>query len=305
MYSMFRKYFSTDLAIDLGTANTLIFVRDRGIVAASAAGLGRRGFGLDSGPTGLRWAFRQQLLSGWMLVPLGFTGAVLWAWHAQHSRVAIGLGVLISYVVPLLILRPRWLGMDSRDRSWLPSGAALGVFVVCDVLTRAADAGLSALGGPAGSTVSFVLEVFVAWLSASALIFVRSWRATVPHLASRLSHRFAMLAVMGSLRPLALFAAWLLGCCHQCCSLFTTPILLPPRWCIWQRIYLRPSQRPIDCSLWWQTPSRTTGGSHSYRCCPPQRPSTWAVVWCCSNAMRTRKRRIQVLPFAIEPNARA
>ncbi len=32
MYSMFRKYFSTDLAIDLGTANTLIYVRDKGIV---------------------------------------------------------------------------------------------------------------------------------------------------------------------------------------------------------------------------------------------------------------------------------
>jgi rod shape-determining protein MreB len=28
----FRRYFSTDLAIDLGTANTLIFVRDKGIV---------------------------------------------------------------------------------------------------------------------------------------------------------------------------------------------------------------------------------------------------------------------------------
>ncbi|RZL02830.1 MAG: rod shape-determining protein, partial [Rubrivivax sp.] len=32
MYGTFRKYFSTDLAIDLGTANTLIFVRDKGIV---------------------------------------------------------------------------------------------------------------------------------------------------------------------------------------------------------------------------------------------------------------------------------
>jgi hypothetical protein len=32
MYGMFRKYFSTDLAIDLGTANTLIYVRDKGIV---------------------------------------------------------------------------------------------------------------------------------------------------------------------------------------------------------------------------------------------------------------------------------
>jgi len=32
MFETFRRYFSTDLAIDLGTANTLIYVRDRGIV---------------------------------------------------------------------------------------------------------------------------------------------------------------------------------------------------------------------------------------------------------------------------------
>ena len=32
MFGAFTRYFSTDLAIDLGTANTLIFVRDKGIV---------------------------------------------------------------------------------------------------------------------------------------------------------------------------------------------------------------------------------------------------------------------------------
>ena len=32
MFGSFRRYFSTDLAIDLGTANTLIFARDKGIV---------------------------------------------------------------------------------------------------------------------------------------------------------------------------------------------------------------------------------------------------------------------------------
>jgi rod shape-determining protein MreB len=32
MFGVFRRYLSTDLAIDLGTANTLIFVRDKGIV---------------------------------------------------------------------------------------------------------------------------------------------------------------------------------------------------------------------------------------------------------------------------------
>ena len=32
MYGFLRSYFSTDLAIDLGTANTLIYVRGKGIV---------------------------------------------------------------------------------------------------------------------------------------------------------------------------------------------------------------------------------------------------------------------------------
>ena len=32
MFSLFSKYLSTDLAIDLGTANTLIYVRGKGIV---------------------------------------------------------------------------------------------------------------------------------------------------------------------------------------------------------------------------------------------------------------------------------
>ena len=32
MFGVFRRYFSTDLAIDLGTANTLIYARDKGIV---------------------------------------------------------------------------------------------------------------------------------------------------------------------------------------------------------------------------------------------------------------------------------
>ena len=32
MFGFLRGYFSTDLAIDLGTANTLIYVRGKGIV---------------------------------------------------------------------------------------------------------------------------------------------------------------------------------------------------------------------------------------------------------------------------------
>jgi rod shape-determining protein MreB len=32
MFGNFLNYFSTDIGIDLGTANTLVYVRDRGIV---------------------------------------------------------------------------------------------------------------------------------------------------------------------------------------------------------------------------------------------------------------------------------
>ncbi|MFR3634943.1 MAG: rod shape-determining protein, partial [Sutterella sp.] len=32
MFGFFRNYFSNDLAIDLGTANTLIYMRGKGIV---------------------------------------------------------------------------------------------------------------------------------------------------------------------------------------------------------------------------------------------------------------------------------
>ena len=38
MFGAFRRYFSTDLAIDLGTANTLIFARDKGIVLDEPSG---------------------------------------------------------------------------------------------------------------------------------------------------------------------------------------------------------------------------------------------------------------------------
>ena len=48
MFGAFRQYFSTDLAIDLGTANTLIFMRDRGIVLNDAPQIGALGSRLSN-----------------------------------------------------------------------------------------------------------------------------------------------------------------------------------------------------------------------------------------------------------------
>ncbi|MFN3595444.1 MAG: rod shape-determining protein, partial [Thiobacillaceae bacterium] len=48
MFGFLRGYFSTDLAIDLGTANTLIYVRGRGIVLDEPSVVAIR----HEGPTG-------------------------------------------------------------------------------------------------------------------------------------------------------------------------------------------------------------------------------------------------------------
>ncbi|NCV15186.1 MAG: rod shape-determining protein, partial [Betaproteobacteria bacterium] len=49
MFGFVRKYFSTDLAIDLGTANTLIYVRGKGIVLNEPSVVAIR---TEGGPSG-------------------------------------------------------------------------------------------------------------------------------------------------------------------------------------------------------------------------------------------------------------
>jgi len=51
MFEMFKGYFSTDLAIDLGTANTLIYVRGKGIVLNEPSVVSIR---QEGGPNGKR-----------------------------------------------------------------------------------------------------------------------------------------------------------------------------------------------------------------------------------------------------------
>ena len=51
MFDMFKGYFSSDLAIDLGTANTLIYVRGKGIVLNEPSVVSIR---QEGGPNGKR-----------------------------------------------------------------------------------------------------------------------------------------------------------------------------------------------------------------------------------------------------------
>ena len=51
MFGFFRNYFSNDLAIDLGTANTLIYMRGKGIVLNEPSVLAIRQEGGPNGKT--------------------------------------------------------------------------------------------------------------------------------------------------------------------------------------------------------------------------------------------------------------
>ena len=51
MFQFFKGYFSSDLAIDLGTANTLIYVRGKGIVLNEPSVVAIR---QEGGPNGKR-----------------------------------------------------------------------------------------------------------------------------------------------------------------------------------------------------------------------------------------------------------
>lgn len=159
---------------------------------------------------GLRWTIRQQLLTAWLLAPLVLTGLAWWAVHKQHTGAAIGLVTFIAYGLPLLVLRPRWLGLASSDRSWLPSVAALGIYLVGVVLYFAVDAIPMDRYQTAGLGLDLIVDLMVSWLSASALIFVRSRHEVIPHLASRLNRRFAFFVALAFARPARVIVVWLL-----------------------------------------------------------------------------------------------
>lgn len=159
---------------------------------------------------GLRWTIRHQLLTAWLLAPLVLTGLAWWAVHKQYTVAAIGLVTFIAYGLPLLILRPRWLGLASSDRSWLPSVAALGIYLVGAVLYFAVDAIPMDRYQTAGLGLDLIVDLMVSWLSASVLIFVRSRHEVIPHLASRLNRRFVFFVALAFARPARVIVVWLL-----------------------------------------------------------------------------------------------
>jgi hypothetical protein len=127
----------------------------------------------------------------------------------RNFTVTLILLALFSYVAPPLVLRPRRLGSNAADRSWRPSAAAVAVYVLLDLVYRASDAGLTAMAGGMGKVISELLSLYVEWLAASALVFVRDWQDVRTHLVSRLNRRFLALWIVGTAQPVAAFILWL------------------------------------------------------------------------------------------------
>jgi rod shape-determining protein MreB len=68
MFGFFRNYFSNDLAIDLGTANTLIYMRERGIVLDEPSVVAIR---QEGGPNGKKpfWPLEKRQKRCWVAFP--------------------------------------------------------------------------------------------------------------------------------------------------------------------------------------------------------------------------------------------
>lgn len=159
----------------------------------------------------LRWTLQKLVRPEWLVVALGGTGLmVLVLMGLRNFMFTMILLALFIYIAPLLLLRPRHLGNNSADRSWRPSAAAVAVYVLLDLVARAADAGLTAMAEGLGKVISEPLNLWLVWLAASALVFVRDGRDVRTHLLSRFDQRFLALWVVGTLQPVAAFILWLM-----------------------------------------------------------------------------------------------
>lgn len=161
----------------------------------------------------LLWATKSQLSVGWLAVALVCNGAMVFALRLSQQgdlEAAMVVFLLIVYAIPILILRPRWLGVSTDDISRAPGFAAIGAFVLLAMLDWVIAAGFDALMGKLGGLLSFVSTMFLIWLTASFLLFVRGANDFRPHLASRMNLRFLALIVLGSARPIVSFMVWLM-----------------------------------------------------------------------------------------------
>lgn len=161
----------------------------------------------------LRWAAKRQLRVGWLALALVCNGAMVIALRLSQDGVLALVAtvfLLIVYAIPILILRPRWFGMPCDDLSRLPAMAALGALVLLSMLDWMLAAGLDALKGKLGGLLSLVPTLFLIWLTASVLLFVRSGRDIRSHLATRMNRRFLALALLGTAQPVLFFVVWLM-----------------------------------------------------------------------------------------------
>lgn len=163
---------------------------------------------------GLVWTFKRQVLSAWLLLPFLLTGTMLLAAELSLGYVSSAVWLFCIYCLPVFVLRPRWLGSESADLSWHPSGTALTAYLVLTIGPLGLGVAVAALRmgmvSPVFQALISCLEIWLGWLAASALIAVRNRRELWPHLASRFQYRFVYLVAVAIARPLQIALVWLL-----------------------------------------------------------------------------------------------
>lgn len=158
----------------------------------------------------LRWSMQRQFTSAWLLLPLALGGTAWLAVVRGYSTAAVAIVALSIYAAPLLILRPRWLDAQNPDRSWLPGGAALGIYLVLTVCGLAMNVSAEWLGWWTVSLAVFAVDLILGMIQDSVLVHTRARRAIWPHVTSMWQRRVWLLALVVSFRPFTALAAWAL-----------------------------------------------------------------------------------------------
>lgn len=160
---------------------------------------------------GLKWSLRQQFLSGWLLLVIGLTSAAELSLHLGGAPLVFRLVGFSWLILPVLVWRPRWLHAAKPDRHWLPSWAAMAVYVGGAAIWTILSSAVNLLGITWGELWVLLLGMVLMALQASVLIYVGSRSEIVPHLASRWRGRFWQMGLLALIRPVRALAQWVLS----------------------------------------------------------------------------------------------
>jgi len=157
---------------------------------------------------GWLWSFKMQFFSHWLAITLGLLGLTFLATNQAKTHGILGITAFCEFLLPLLVLRPRWLSDKFNDTGAFPSLAATGAYLLLTCLSVALSALFDTFNNPLTWVADIGIAAALSLLSMSILIHVQHRTEILPHIRSRFHLRFWLLIIQASLLPLQVLMRW-------------------------------------------------------------------------------------------------